>query len=433
MNKVLVFGAARSGLAVTKLLIQKGFEVVITDQGIIDNKHELENQGVVVYDQGHPELLKNEKWHFIVKNPGISYRQPMIAYFASQKIDIFNETEIALKYSKFKVAAITGTNGKTTTTTLLHAMLNKQYDQAYVAGNIGEPLSALVASGITEGFIALEISAFQLLDTPSLKPFCSTIINLTPDHLDYFKNENSYYQAKQLVYKNQDKSDYFFLNIDDPMVLDYNKINNATIITVSLTKTSDIYLLNEAVYFREHRLFNQSDLKIIGYHNLLNAMIASGIAFLMGVSIENIEDAVSKFNGVEHRIEYVATHREIKFYNDSKATNVDSLITCLKAFKNQSIILIAGGYDKKVSFNDLIPYFNDIKALIVFGETKNQFLKIKEDGFGVDDLDEAMKKALSIATSGDIVVLSPACASYDQYTNYEQRGNHFKNIISNIK
>ncbi len=434
MMKVLVFGGSRSGVAVSKLLIQKNYDVTITDYELMPEKKELESLGVKVIDGGHPEALMNLEWEFVVKNPGINYQNKFINFFKENDVKIYNEIEIALWYSDFKIGAITGTNGKTTTTSLLKELLELEYGIAYGVGNIGYPLSALVASGVTTGYIALEISAFQLIDTYSLKANCSTVINLTPDHLDFFDNLDDYYQAKLRVTLNQDNSDYFIYNCNDYQLSKQSSfLEGVNVDYLDFEKNRDIYLKNNQIYYQNVKLFEVKDLKLVGKHNLLNSMIAATMAYHMGVSPENIKKGISLFKGVEHRIEFVNSFSGVDYYNDSKATNVESTLVCLDGLKDRNVILLVGGYDKKLSFEDLKDSLIGLKRVIAYGETAEKIAELKEGTIVVSNIQEAVKIARELAIVGDCVVLSPACASYDQFKNFEHRGEVFKELVNSFK
>ena len=433
MEKVLVIGCGKSGYWASKLLNKKGFEVSITDAKVIKEKDELESLGIKVFDNGHPDFLKNNEWKFIVKNPGIPYSNEFVKFFVENKVDIFTEIEVSLKYPKnYEIAAITGTNGKTTITTLVNEILKEEYN-SFACGNIGTALSEIVYKHEDEkAKLALEISAFQLLGAPSFHPTCAVITNLTPDHLDYFDKLEDYYNAKNLVYKNMSGDDWFLKNIDDECVLSYMKDINCKVVEYSLETKADLMVENDNVTLFGEVLFNKNDLKIIGKHNLQNAMIAACMAKKLGASINSIQKVISTFKGVEHRIEFVEEINGIKYYNDSKGTNVDSTVTALKAF-DKPVILLAGGHDKYTGFKELEEYTDKMKYLITFGETKNKIAKLKDDSIVCEDMKEALNKARELAKDGDIILLSPACSSYDQFKNFEQRGEIFKQLVREYK
>ncbi|MEA5026483.1 MAG: UDP-N-acetylmuramoyl-L-alanine--D-glutamate ligase [Erysipelotrichaceae bacterium] len=432
MKKVLVIGCARSGYWVSRLLNEHGYDVTVTDQKAIPEKAELEKMGITVIEHGHPDYLLAIDWDFAVKNPGISYKVPFVAALVEKNIRIYTEIEIALPYAEhFRYGAVTGTNGKTTTTTLLALILEAERT-AYASGNIGTPLSETVYHhGQETADIAIEISAFQLVGAPSFHPLVSAIVNLTPDHLDYFASLDDYYQAKTLVYRNQRDDDWFLRNTDDLNVLKYCRDIPCKIIDFSLDHDADLMLKKGWVTLFDTELFAVSDLKIVGRHNIQNAMIAAAMAYRLGINPSTIRRVISEFRGIEHRIEFVQEIGSVKYFNDSKGTNVDSTVTALKAF-DQPVILIAGGYDKHTGFKDMENYRDKIKKLLVYGATKKELAQLKADAIICEDLQEATQKAYELALPNDIVLFSPACASYDQFNNYEERGRLFKDIVRHL-
>lgn len=427
--KALIIGAARSGIAVSKLLHQHGYEIYITDQHEILQKQELEKMQIHLYDHGHPEMLKDISWDIIVKNPGIPYHNPFIKYFVDQGYFINTEIEIAYQFAKqFQYGAITGTNGKTTITTLLYKMLAMQ-SEAKFAGNIGVPLSEVVLGNEHKKLnVALELSNFQLLGTKTFHPHVSVVVNLAPDHLDYMDDLESYYRSKMKIYESCNQEDYFLRNIDDENIMKYATNIPCQIIDFSLHKKADLYRANKAVYFKNILLFYETDVKLVGEYNIGNMMIASCMAYIMGISVENIQKTLKTFQGVEHRLEYVGTNHDIDFYNDSKATNTHATSAALQAFQ-KPIILLAGGHDKGISFDELQKYDRKVKYCIAFGETKHQLASVFTHTIEVETMKDAFDEAMKLAKAGDVVLLSPACASYDQFKNYEVRGNTFKEYV----
>ena len=432
MNKVLIIGCAKSGYWASKLLNKKGYEVIITDAKEIIEKDELEKLGIKVYDNGHPDFLLDLDYEFVVKNPGIPYTNKLVKYFVDKKVKVYTEVETALNYpNNYKIAAITGTNGKTTITTLVYEILKNEF-KAYACGNIGTAVSEIVYNHEDEeAKLSLEISAFQLLGSPSFHPECAVITNLTPDHLDYFDTLDDYYRAKTLVYKNMSEDDWFILNLDDEECVKYCKDIKCKVVTISLEKSADLCLRGDEVVLFDTVLFNKNDLKIIGKHNLFNAMVAACLAYKLGCSVDNIRNAIANFKGVEHRIEFVRELDGVKYYNDSKGTNTDSTVIALKAF-DKPVILLAGGHDKHTGFKGIEDNKDKIKKLITFGETKDMLAKIKDDAIVCETMAEALNKAHEIADDGDVVLLSPACSSYDQFKNFEQRGKIFKELVNNL-
>lgn len=429
--KTLVIGAARSGLAISRYLNKRGYEVYLTDAKTIAEKQQLEADGIKVYDEGHPDFLKDIDYDLIIKNPGIKYTVPFVKYFVDKGCPIYNEMDICLHYQpQHRYAAITGTNGKTTTTTLLGGLLKTlNPDNAY-CGNIGIPVADVIDGHENDTLqLAIEVGAFQLLGLEYFHPYVSVIMNMTTDHVDYFGTEDAYYRSKVLVYKNQDENDYFLRNVDDENVLKYAQNIPCRIIDFSLVRDDvDLCIRNNRVYYRDVELFDLASFRLPGMHNVQNAMVAGCMAYLMGVKPEVIKDYIENFRGVEHRIEFVKEINGVSYYNDSKGTNVDSTVMALKAFK-QPVHLLAGGYDKKTGYDGLKDYLGNVVQIYAYGDTRNQFLNLGVKTVLYDNLHDALSAAAKNARKGHVVLLSPASASWDQYPNFEVRGEEFKRIV----
>ncbi|MBQ3384983.1 MAG: UDP-N-acetylmuramoyl-L-alanine--D-glutamate ligase [Erysipelotrichaceae bacterium] len=429
--KTLVIGAARSGLAISRYLNKRGYEVYLTDVKSIAEKRQLEADGIKVYDEGHPDFLKDIDYDLIIKNPGIKYTVPFVKYFVDKGCPIYNEMDICLHdQPQHRYAAITGTNGKTTTTTLLGGLLKTlNPDNAY-CGNIGIPVADVIDGHENDTLqLAIEVGAFQLLGLEYFHPYVSVIMNMTTDHVDYFGTEDAYYRSKVLVYKNQDENDYFLRNVDDENVLKYAQNIPCRIIDFSLVRDDvDLCIRNNRVYYGDVELFDLAHFRLPGMHNVQNAMVAGCMAYLMGVKPEVIKDYIENFRGVEHRIEFVKEINGVSYYNDSKGTNVDSTVMALKAFK-QPVHLLAGGYDKKTGYDGLKDYLGNVVQIYAYGDTRNQFLNLGVRTVLYDNLHDALSAAARNARNGHVVLLSPASASWDQYPNFEVRGEEFKRIV----
>ncbi len=431
--KALVIGGARSGSEVAYLLKKKAYDVFLTDAKPLANASQLRAAGIHVYDGEHPDMLKHYEYDLIVKNPGIPNRVSFVQHFIQEGYRIYNETEVAYRFAKeFHYAAITGTNGKTTTTTLLHHILKVKYEHAYVAGNIGVPLSSIVNE--YEGndcYVALEIAAFQLLGCDEFKPHIAACTNLTPDHLDEFVTVDDYYNAKMLLMKNMSETDLFLKNIDDEEIVKRTQNLQCRVINYSIKEKADCYIDNEVVRLYDEVLFKLEDVKIVGRHNVQNAMVAAMMAYYQGVEIELIRHALRTFRGVEHRIEYVGEWQGVKYYNDSKGTNLEATVAALHAFE-QRVILIAGGSDKGTGFAALKSEVDCIQHMIVYGQTKHQLKEVYPDAIVCEILEEAVLEAKKLARNKDVILFSPMCASYDQFKNYEHRGDVFKQLVIQI-
>ena len=430
--KALVIGAARSGLAISRYLNKRGYEVYLTDAKRIAEKRQLVSDGIKVFDEGHPDCLRDIEYDLIIKNPGIKYTVPFVSYFVDKGYTIYNEMDICLHdQPQHRYAAITGTNGKTTTTTLLGELLKTlNPDNAY-CGNIGIPVADVIDNHENDRLqLAIEVGAFQMLGLEYFHPYVSVIMNMTTDHVDYFGTEDAYYRSKILVYRNQDENDYFLRNVDDENVLKYAQNIPCQIIDFSLIRDDvDLCIRNNRVYYRDIELFDLDRFRLPGMHNVQNAMVAGCMAYLMGVDPEVIKDYIENFKGVEHRIEFVREINGVRYYNDSKGTNVDSTVMALKAFK-QPVHLLAGGYDKKTGYDGLKDYLGNVVQIYAYGDTKYQFLNLGVKTVLYDNLHDALMAAAGKAREGHIVLFSPASASWDQYPNFEVRGEEFKKIVN---
>ncbi|MBQ9036686.1 MAG: UDP-N-acetylmuramoyl-L-alanine--D-glutamate ligase [Erysipelotrichaceae bacterium] len=434
MSNVLVIGAALSGISVAKFLNRQGYTIYLTDAKAIKEKKELEDLGIRVFDNGHPDCLKEIDYEFIVKNPGIKYSVPFVKHFVDKGYQMLNETEIALKNQpQIKLGAITGTNGKTTTTMMLGTLLKSLDEKNGYVGNMGLPLCDFVSEHDGENLsLAIEIAALQLIGCPSFHPQVSVIMNLTPDHIDYFGDVDTYYRAKTLIYKNQDENDYFIRNVDDENVVKYTTDVKCQVIDFSLVREDvDLHIKDRKAYYKDVELFDLDQFPLPGMHNVENAMIAGCMAYLLGVKPADIKQILEHFKGVEHRIEYVDEINGVKYYNDSKGTNVDSTIMALKSF-SCPIHLLVGGYDKKTGFDGLKPYLGNVKTMYAYGDTKMQFVPLHDDVRLYENMFEALNAAKGNAVKGEVVLLSPACASWDQFPNYEVRGRQFKEMVKSF-
>lgn len=442
-KKVLVLGLARSGMAAVKLLHKLGAVITVSEsKALADIKElpELQEMGVRVVNQN--EEIFEEDFYLAVKNPGINGKLWFVKRLRERGISVITEIELAFMVSAPQhFIAITGSNGKTTTSTLVYEIIKKQYpEKTLLCGNIGIALCEMVLEYDlinNEGYyIVLEISNFQLVDIVSFRPEISVIINLAADHLDFMGTEDAYYRSKLRVYENMKDNDTFLYNLDDALIKEYT--DEVEICCKKLTyslfdKNADLFADSEFVYLEGEKLFPVSDIKVVGRHNVQNVLVGVGAALKCGVTKENIRAAVSSFNGVEHRIEFVREKDGVRFYNDSKGTNVDATVTALKAF-SAPVILLAGGHEKGLDLSPLKSLLVGVKRLIAYGECGERIHTELTQGEGilVNSLPEALEEAVKIAEAGDVVLLSPTTSSYDQYTCFEERGEHFKSLVNSL-
>ena len=440
-KKVLVVGLARSGMAAIRVLKKLGAEVTLSESKKKEDIKEIgflnENNVEII---GQDMSVFERDFDFVVKNPGVPYRSPMMQKLQERNIPVITEIELAYQVAKPQhYIAITGTNGKTTTSTLTYEILRRAFPgKAHLCGNIGIPLCEIVMENglMEEGghYIALEISNFQLVNIDKFRPEVATIINLTPDHIDFMGSLDNYYKSKTEVYRNMADSDVFLLNADDPVVKEYTdrypvKCAKESFSTDS--QSADCIAKDGYVEIKGEKIIPLNAIKIVGKHNLQNVMIAVSAAKAIGISNDIILEAVSSFKGVEHRIEFVREIDGVKYYNDSKGTNTDATITALKAF-DRGVILLVGGFEKGLPMDEMKKHLGCVKKIIGFGACGARLVHdlVGEDGIVVTTLDEAVAQANKIAESGDTVLLSPTTSSFDQYTCFEERGDHFKKIIN---
>lgn len=440
-KKVLVVGLARSGMAAIRVLKKLGAEVTLSESKKKEDIKEigfLNENNVEIVGQDMPVFERD--FDFVVKNPGVPYRSPMMQKLQERNIPVITEIELAYQVAKPQhYIAITGTNGKTTTSTLTYEILRRAFPgKAHLCGNIGIPLCEIVMENglMEEGghYIALEISNFQLVNIDKFRPEVATIINLTPDHIDFMGSLDNYYKSKTEVYRNMAGNDVFLLNADDPVVKEYTdrypvKCAKESFSTDS--QSADCIAKDGYLEIKGEKIIPLNSIKIVGKHNLQNVMIAVSAAKAIGISNDIILEAVSSFKGVEHRIEFVREIDGVKYYNDSKGTNTDATITALKAF-DRGVILLVGGFEKGLPMDEMKKHLGCVKKIIGFGACGARLVHdlVGEDGIVVTTLDEAVAEANKIAESGDTVLLSPTTSSFDQYTCFEERGDHFKKIIN---
>lgn len=442
-KKVLVIGLARSGMAAIKVLHKLGADIVLSERKPAEELKELatlKELGVTIVDQSMEVFDKD--YDLCVKNPGVPYRSPFMEALAQHGVPVITEIELAFQVAKPQhYIAITGTNGKTTTTTLVYEVLNAAFPgKAHLCGNIGIPLCEIVMEeGLMEEsdhYIALEISNYQLVNIDRFRPDVATIINLTPDHVDFMGSLEAYYKSKTEVYRNMKPEDTFILNADDPVLAEYVEKYPvpATVKSFSLDNTdTDNYVKDGQLCVGDEPVLPLTSIRLPGKHNLQNVMIAVSVAKVLGIANETIKEVVEGFTGVEHRIEFVRELDGVRYYNDSKGTNTDATVTALKAF-DKGVILLLGGFEKGLPMDDVKAHLGCVKKVIGFGACGPRLVAdtVGDDGIVVTTLDEAVAEAVKIAEPGDTVLLSPTTSSFDQYTCFEERGDHFKKLVNEL-
>ena len=446
-QKVLVACSGISGIAAAKLLLAKGGEVVLYDgndkldaEKIKKNFDEDAKVSVVLGELKRTDLLGVE---LSVISPGIPLDAPFVTVLDEAGVPIWSEIQLAYHCAKGKLAAITGTNGKTTTTALTGEIMRSFYDSVFVVGNIGEPYTAHALETEESSVTVAEVSSFQLETIMDFRPNVSAILNITPDHLDRHKTMECYTQVKESITKNQKDGDTCVLNYDDTVLREFGETLKINVVYFSSREKlkKGYYLEDGKIVYNDGskvtEIVDISELKLLGRHNHENVMAAVAISKNMDVPLEKIQEVIRKFEAVEHRIEFVTERFGVKYYNDSKGTNPDAAMQAIKAMPGPTI-LIAGGYDKHSEFDEWIESFDGkVRYLVLIGQTRDKIAECaKRHGFTdimyAEDLLEAVQVCASYANPGDNVLLSPACASWGQFKNFEERGTKFKEYVRGL-
>ncbi|MCI2253198.1 UDP-N-acetylmuramoyl-L-alanine--D-glutamate ligase [Domibacillus sp. PGB-M46] len=440
-KKVLVLGLAKSGLAAARLLKKLGADITVNDGkplGENEAARSLSAEGIKVICGSHPVELLDEGFELIVKNPGIPYSNPIISKAVLDGLPVITEVELAGLISEAPFIGITGTNGKTTTTTLIDEMMKKGGKSTVLAGNIGKVASEVVQQAKLEDHVVIELSSFQLMGIQEFRPRIAIITNIYDAHLDYHGSREEYVGAKMKITQNQTGEDFLIINADQEALLSLAGASMANVIPFSVRQKVEngAYIENGMVYFQEEGIMPTADIALPGSHNLENILAAIAAVKLSGVANEAIIHVLKTFSGVRHRTQFVREWNGRKFYNDSKATNTLATKSALTAFQ-APIILLAGGLDRGNGFDDLLPYLHDVKAVVTFGETAEKWRETAEKA-GITCIEkaeymtDAVQKAAALSKAGDVVLLSPACASWDQYKTFEERGDIFIDCVNTL-
>ncbi|KON92193.1 UDP-N-acetylmuramoyl-L-alanyl-D-glutamate synthetase [Rossellomorea marisflavi] len=437
-KKVLVLGLAKSGVTAASLLHKLDAFVTVNDQKPLSENpaaQGLLQEGIKVITGSHPIELMDEGFQYVIKNPGIPYTNPLIQKALEKGIPVLTEVELAYLISEADMIGITGTNGKTTTTTLLFEMLADGGQNPLIAGNIGTVASEVAQEAGPHNKMVVELSSFQLMGIEDFRPHIAIITNLYEAHLDYHGSLHDYWQAKVNITKNQTEDDFLIINDDQTHLIEAVAHTKAQVVPFSTTKEvlDGAYIKEDAIYFKDEFIVSLDDIVLPGAHNLENILSAVAACKLYDVPNESIKKVLSVFAGVKHRTQFVKEVEGRKFYNDSKATNSLATKSALNAFAGPTILL-AGGLDRGNDFDDLIPYMKNVSTLIVFGETAQ---KLAETGrkagiksiITVDNVEKAVPVAYEHSRAGDVILLSPACASWDQYRTFEERGDMFIDAV----
>ena len=443
ISKIVILGAGKSGVGAAILGKKKGYDVFVSDKKDIDeNLKDFLNRQGIQWEAGKHSIEAMKSADFIIKSPGISSDSYIIKKLINEGKDIISEIEFASRYTSAILIGITGTNGKTTTTMLTYKILKDAGLNVGIAGNIGDSFAFQVAKNNFDYYV-LEISSFQLDDIYEFLPHISVITNITPDHLDrYNYNFDKYIKAKLKILRNQSEKDFFLFNAEDPVLKKLIKSENlkSQQIPFGVRKDLEGVSIDKDQIIIKHKkkkiMINSVQFSLSGRHNLLNAMAASTIGSLLDVSKESIRDSLSHFKGAPHRMEKVLTIQHVEYINDSKATNINATFFAIDSIKGP-LVWIVGGVDKGNDYNELLSMVRKkAKAIICLGEDneklRNTFESVSEIFIETQSMSEAVKIAYKVSEAKDTVLLSPACASFDLFKNYEDRGNQFKNAVRNL-
>lgn len=448
-QKVLVAGAGKSGIAAAKLMLSMGGEVVLYDG---NDKLDAEALKKTFPEKAKLQILLGELSRtdlrgveLSVISPGIPLDAPFVSVLDEAGIPIWSEIQLAWHVAQGKLIAITGTNGKTTTTALTGAIMKTHFDEVFVVGNIGIPYTETALKTTEKSVTVAEVSSFQLETIMDFHPNVSAILNITPDHLNRHGTMENYVAVKKRICENQTAEDTVVLNYDDPLLHAFGESGEqkAKVFYFSSRQTlaEGIYLDGDAIVYahdrRHETVVDVHDLQLLGRHNYENVMAAVAIAITMGIPMDDIRRAACTFRAVEHRIEFVRERSGVRYYNDSKGTNPDAAIQAIRAMPGP-IVLIAGGYDKHSEYDEWVAEFEGrVKYLVLIGQTRDKIAECaRAHGFTeimyAEDMAEAVRVCAAYADAGDNVLLSPACASWGMFKNYEERGDIFKECVRNL-
>ena len=440
-KKVLVLGLAKSGESAARLLDKLGAIVTVNDGKPFEENpaaQSLLEEGIKVITGGHPLELLDEDFEWMVKNPGIPYNNPMVMRALEKKIPVITEVELAYLISDAPIIGITGLNGKTTTTTMIAEVLTAGGQNGLLSGNIGFPASQVAQDAGETDTLVMELSSFQLMGIETFHPEIAVITNLMPTHLDYHGSFEEYVAAKWNIQKNMTASDHVVLNFNQDLAKELAKKTAAKVLPFSTKEKVDgAYLDGDVLTFRGEAIMKASELGVPGSHNVENALATIAVAKLRGIDNQVIRETLAHFGGVKHRLQYVGEINQVKFYNDSKSTNILATQKALSGFDNSKVILIAGGLDRGNEFDELVPDIKGLKKMVILGESAARVKRAADQAevsyLDASDVRDATRKAFSVAEPGDAVLLSPANASWDMYKNFEVRGDEFLAVFKELK
>lgn len=440
-KKVLIIGAARSGIASARFLVDQGAIVALTDQKPIEKwtpeALALKELGVGLLP-GEPPSWLLDQLELVVVSPGVPATIILIRYAERAGAEVIGEVELAYRYLKGRVVAITGSNGKTTTTSLIGELLRDTGLPVQVGGNIGKALISMTETSRDDGWTVAELSSFQLETIKTFRPSIAVVLNVTPNHMDRYETFNDYAAAKHRIFMNQTAEDTAVLNADDPTVSSWASGLRGGVLSFSVRKEVEngVFLRGRELIYRGQALLKVDEMKLRGMHNVENVAAAFAAGIAAGASIDSMNGTVKRFDSVEHRLEFVTEIEGVKFYNDSKATSVDATLKALEAFAQEpgKVVLIIGGKGKKAPYAPLEPLVRTkVRKLVLIGEDAETIaneLGSSAPFERASDMKDAVARSFNAAEKGDVVLLAPACASFDMFESFEHRGKVFKEEVS---
>ena len=444
-KKILILGFARSGYQAAKVLMERGNEVYLNDskeESKMDSSQveELRNLGVHLVFGSHPDDLLDETFDYLIKNPGVPIDHKYVLKARELGIEVINEVEMAYRLlpKDVSIIGITGTNGKTTTTTITYEIMHKAFgDRVHLAGNIGYPLSSIISSVKPNDIIVIECSCQQGENFHDFHPHVGVLTNFSEAHIDFMKTYEHYKEVKARMFYQQSSDDIAIMNYSNEDVMkELEHVSSQKKFFSSQEMVDGCHLVGRDIYYYDEKIMSQDDIKIKGIHNVENCMAAIMAVKEYGVSNDIIVDVISHFKGVEHRLEYVDTVQGVEYYNDTEATNIKCCQIALSSFE-KPILLFLGGLERGQDFQELTPYMNPVKAIIAIGQCRERVAEyaksIHKDVYVFEHLVDGFDKAVSLAEEGDVVLLSPASASWDQYKECEVRGAEFKDKVKELK
>lgn len=444
-KKVFILGFARSGYEAAKLLIKRGCEVVLNDsknEELLeqDKIQELRDLGVQFIFGSHPDDILNKSFDYLIKNPGVPIDHKYVLKARELGIEVINEVEMAYRLlpKGIQIVGITGTNGKTTTTTLTYQILHNYFGERVVlAGNIGYPLCSVLKDLTSDSILVMEVSCQQLENLSQFHPNVAVMTNLSPAHIDFLKSFENYKNVKTKLFQNQTSEDVAILNYDNQDVMKQTKnIHSKKEYFSSSQEIDGCCLKGRDIYYHNEKIMSRDEIFIAGMHNVENCMAAIMVAKQFMVPNDVIVETISEFKGVEHRLEYVDTVEDRRFYNDTEATNIKCTQIALSSFDNPTIIIL-GGLERGQDFTELVPYMKHVKSIIAIGQCRDRVYQFGQDlnipTYSYELLRDGFQKCYEVSSPGDIILLSPASASWDQYKECEVRGAEFKKLVEGLK